>query len=73
MVPSASATATTTPDYKVGPHLSLGLEGLFYDFGNEATQFVAGDERFVLKEDQDFAVVRGRLTYHFNTGAYGAY
>ena len=57
-------------DYKVSPHLSLGVEGLFYDFGNEETHLVAGDEPFVVKEDQDFAVVRARLTYHFNTGAY---
>jgi outer membrane immunogenic protein len=57
-------------DYKVGPHFSLGVEGLFYDFGNEDTEhLVAGDEPFVLKEEQDFAVVRGRLTYHFKTGA----
>ena len=55
-------------DYKVAPHLSLGVEGLFYDFGSDDAHLVAGDEPFVLKEDEDFAVVRARLTYHFNSG-----
>ena len=54
-------------DYKVAPHFSLGVEGLFYDFGNEGTPFVAGNEPFVLKEDHNFTVVRGRLTYHFSS------
>ena len=40
--------------YKVAPHLRLGVEGLFYDFGNEETHLAAGDEPFALKEDQDF-------------------
>jgi outer membrane immunogenic protein len=55
-------------DYKVAPHLSLGVEGLFYDFGSDDRHLVAGDEPFVLKEDEDFAVVRARLNYHFNSG-----
>jgi outer membrane immunogenic protein len=57
-------------DYKVSPHLSLGVEGLFYDFGSDDTHLVAGDEPFVLKEEEDFAVVRARLNYHFNGGGY---
>lgn len=55
-------------DYKLAPHLSLGLEGLFYDFGSDSATLVAGDEPFVLKQDEEFAVVRGRLNYHFNSG-----
>jgi outer membrane immunogenic protein len=55
-------------DYKVAPHLSLGLEGLYYDFGSDTTRLSAGNEPFVLEEDQDFAVVRARLNYHFNSG-----
>jgi outer membrane immunogenic protein len=55
-------------EYKVGPQLSLGLEGLYYDFGSDSSRLVAGDEPFVLKEDQDFATVRARLNYHFNSG-----
>jgi outer membrane immunogenic protein len=42
-------------DYKVAPNMSVGLEGLYYmfdedDFGN----------------DEDFWVVRARLSYHLN-------
>jgi outer membrane immunogenic protein len=55
-------------DYKITPHLSLGLEGLYYDFGSETTRFSTGNEAFVLEEDQDFAAVRARLNYHFNSG-----
>jgi outer membrane immunogenic protein len=55
-------------DYKIAPQLSLGLEGLYYDFGSDSSHLVAGDEPFVLKEDQDFATVRARLNYHFNSG-----
>ena len=53
-------------DYKLAPQLSLGLEGLYYGFGSESSNLVAGDEPFVLKEEEDFAVVRGRLNYHFS-------
>lgn len=55
-------------DYKIAPQLSLGLEGLYYDFGSDSSRLVAGDEPFVLKEDQNFATVRARLNYHFNSG-----
>ena len=56
-------------DYKVAPHLSsLVWKDLFYDFGSDDTHLVAGDEPFVLKEDEDFAVVCARLNYHFNSG-----
>jgi outer membrane immunogenic protein len=57
-------------DYKVAPNISIGVEGLFYDFGNDKTSLVAGDEPFVLKDDLDFAVVQARLTYLFNGGSY---
>jgi len=57
-------------DYKIAPQLSLGLEGLYYGFGSESTSLIAGDEPLVLKEDEDFATVRGRLNYHFDTGGY---
>ena len=54
-------------EYRLSPHFSLGVEGLYYNFGNDKQNFVAGaDEPFVLKDDLDFAVARGRLTYHFN-------
>ena len=41
---------------------------LFYDFGSDATHLAADGEPFVLKEDEDFAVVRARVNYHFNSG-----
>ena len=54
-------------EYKIGENLSLGVEGLYYNFGSNTQNLVAGtDEPFVLKDDLDFAVARGRLTYHFN-------
>ena len=34
----------------------------------EAKVMMVDDEPFVLKEDEDFAVVRARLNYHFNSG-----
>ena len=55
-------------DYKIAPHLSLGLEGLFYDFDTDSSRLVAGNEPFVLKQDEDFTVVGARLNYHFNSG-----
>jgi outer membrane immunogenic protein len=57
-------------DYKIAPQLSLGVEGLYYGFGSDTTHLTAGDEPFVLKEDEDFGVVRGRLNYHFDSGGY---
>lgn len=54
-------------DYKISPHISVGVEGLYYDFGSDKQNFTAaGGEPFVLKDDLDFAVVRARLNFHFN-------
>ncbi|MGE3528655.1 MAG: outer membrane protein, partial [Methyloceanibacter sp.] len=54
-------------EYKLAENLSLGVEGLYYNFGSDTRNLVTGaNEPFVLKDDLDFAVVRGRLTYHFN-------
>ena len=54
-------------EYRLGENLSLGVEGLYYDFGSDTQNFAAGaGEPFVLKDELDFAVARGRLTYHFN-------
>jgi outer membrane immunogenic protein len=57
-------------DYKIMPNTSLGAEGLFYDFGSSSTLLstpaAAGSEPFVFKDDLNFWVVRGRLTYYFN-------
>jgi opacity protein-like surface antigen len=54
-------------DYKISPNISVGVEGLYYNFGSDKQTFVAGaNEPFVLKDDLDFAVVRARLNFHFN-------
>jgi outer membrane immunogenic protein len=55
-------------DYKIAPQFSLGLEGLYYGFGSDSSQLAAGDAPFLLREEEDFAVVRGRLNYHFGGG-----
>ena len=46
----------------------LGSTGTKTNNGSDDAHLVAGDETFVLKQDQDFTVVRARLTYHFNSG-----
>jgi outer membrane immunogenic protein len=57
-------------EYRVLPNTSLGAEGLFYDFGSSSTLLSTppdvGGEQFVFKDDLNFWVVRGRLTYYFN-------
>lgn len=57
-------------EYRVLPNTSLGAEGLFYDFGTSSTLLSTapdvGSEPFVFKDDLNFWVVRGRLTYYFN-------
>ena len=57
-------------EYRVLPNTSLGAEGLFYDFGSSSTllstPLEVGGEPFVFKDDLNFWVVRGRLTYYFN-------
>jgi len=52
-------------DYKITSNVSLGAEALYYGFGSDATRLSAGTEPFVLKDEQDFTAVRGRLNYHF--------
>ena len=57
-------------EYRVLPNTSLGAEGLFYDFGSSSTllstPLEVGGEPFVFKDDLNFWVVRGRLTYYFD-------
>jgi outer membrane immunogenic protein len=57
-------------EYRVLPNTSLGAEALFYDFGSSSTLLSTppdvGGEPFFFKDDLNFWVVRGRLTYYFN-------
>jgi outer membrane immunogenic protein len=55
-------------DFKVLPSVSLGVDGLWYDFGNESNSLVAGTAPFTVHNHPSMATVRGRITYHFNTG-----
>jgi outer membrane immunogenic protein len=46
-------------DYKLSSNVSVGLEGLYYSFDSDDSD--SGD-------DDDFWVVRGRLSYHLDAG-----
>jgi hypothetical protein len=48
--------------------LSLGVDGLWYQFGNDSDNLVAGTAPFIVHNHPSMAAVRGRITYHFNTG-----
>jgi outer membrane immunogenic protein len=53
-------------DFKVLPRLSLGAEGLFYDFANDEAHLTAAGAPFLFHDHPDMTVVRGRITYYFN-------
>ncbi len=55
-------------DFKVLPRLSLGAEGLFYDFANEEAHLTAAGAPFLFHDHPDMTVVRGRITYYFSPG-----
>ena len=50
------------------PALSVGAEGLWYDFGRDTadltTPAATGAEPFSVADDRKFAVARARITYH---------
>ena len=50
-------------EHKLRQNVSLGLEGLYYNFDEENNYGYSDDEA-------DFWTVRARLTYHFGGGAY---
>ena len=55
-------------EHKIKPNLSIGLEGLYYDFGNGEDFRVAdgyGNYGDAHVDDLTFWTVRARLTYHF--------
>ena len=56
-------------DLKVMPRLSLGAEGLFYNFANDEERLnTSSGAAFLFHDHPDMTVVRGRLTYYFNPG-----
>jgi len=52
---------------KVYRQVSLGLEALYYDFGDGDTIDLGGGDSFI-EADPNFWVVRARLSYHFDSG-----
>jgi opacity protein-like surface antigen len=56
-------------DFKVMPRLSMGAEGLFYNFANDEQRLTTSSgAAFLFHDHPDMTVVRGRLTYYFNPG-----
>jgi outer membrane immunogenic protein len=52
----------------VTPHLSLGIEGLYYGMGKDTSLFTTPlGEQFAVAADRNFAVVRARLDFHFTS------
>jgi outer membrane immunogenic protein len=55
-------------EHKIKPNFSIGLEGLYYDFGNGDDFRVVdefGNEGDAHVDDLTFWTIRARLTYHF--------
>ncbi len=55
-------------EHKLAQNLSVGLEGLYYNFGDGSDHDIPGG--FYHEDDKDFWVVRARVSYHFGGGAY---
>ncbi len=53
-------------EFKLAHNWSLGLEGLYYDFEDNDQTEVFNNVVAELDDENDFWVVRGRLTYHIN-------
>jgi opacity protein-like surface antigen len=53
----------------VAPHLSIGVEGLYYGLGHEtdALATALGGEPFNVIADRNFTVVRARVDYRFTS------
>lgn len=62
-------------EYKLGSNWSLGIEGLYYRFGDEANQYSSNFEmgcgglcyenyRIAERDDNDLWTARARMTYH---------
>jgi outer membrane immunogenic protein len=62
-------------EYKLDSNLSVGVEGLYYAFGDSTNiyeqDYNCKDEKLTHKDDDDLFVVRARLSYHL-TDAYEA-
>jgi outer membrane immunogenic protein len=59
-------------EYKIRPNWSVGVEGLYYAFDDSNNEYKFGrrDQYKITEEsDNDFWVVRARLSYHFQSEA----
>jgi outer membrane immunogenic protein len=63
-------------EYKLAANWSVGVEGLYYFFGDSDTtdqwSWWCYDKKFTHDDDNDMFVVRGRLSYHFTDDRYDA-
>jgi outer membrane immunogenic protein len=63
-------------EYKLAANWSVGVEGLYYFFGDSNTTdqwtWWCYDKKFSHDDDNDMFVVRGRLSYHFTDDRYDA-
>lgn len=61
-------------EYKLRPNWSIGVEGLYYAFGDgdDSKEWDAYCKQYkiVHEDDNDLFVVRARMTYHFQDDAY---
>jgi outer membrane immunogenic protein len=61
-------------EVKLDPNWSLGVEGLYYFFGDSedslSWNWRCYEKELVHEDDNDLFVIRGRLTYHFQEEAY---
>lgn len=60
-------------EYKLKPNWSVGLEGLYYRFGDDTNTYYAweGLKKYKVteEEDNDFWVLRARMSYHLESEA----
>ncbi len=53
-------------DVKLTEHVSIGMEGLYYFFDDDKVDFFVDEDRVDDTDiDNDFAVVRARLSFHW--------
>lgn len=52
-------------EFPIADNLTLGAEGLYYEFGGDTAHLVAtGGEPFTVRDDANFWVARARLTWY---------
>jgi outer membrane immunogenic protein len=62
-------------EYKLASNWSVGVEGLYYFFGDSQQNDIWGEycqTKFTHDDDNDMFVVRGRISYHFSDDRYDA-